>query len=295
MSQGNNVEYIHIGYDQVPDIPIMVKFDKENYKRTESATITLIGEPSDKVKIIIINPTGGIQGTDIPITLGENGKAKFSLDLSGYTSGIYSAVIQKGNSQNSEQFSVGLQIGSGPIEAKTTQLEYIQGDRLLILGNANPNSLMVTTLIDPSGKEVKKVSTPTNNDGVFSENRIKIPKEAIPGQWQVQISSGANMTPIDIDIKSPVDKKMTVSVTENIDQGEIIEIIVFASDQNTIRMQIMNANNEIIEDSLTCTITKEMKCQTFWIVPKEAIPGTYTVSATNSIHEDSATFVINMN
>jgi len=295
VSQGNNVEYVHIGYDQVPDIPIIVKFDKENYKTSESATISLIGEPSDKVKIIIINPTGGIQGTDIPITLGENGKAKFSLDLSGYTSGIYSAVIQKGNSQNSEQFSVGLQIGSGPIEAKTTQLEYIQGDRLLILGNANPNSLMVTTLIDPSGKEVKKVSTPTNNDGVFSENRIKIPKEAQPGQWQVQISSGANMTPIDIDIKSPVDKKMTVSVTENIDQGEIIEIIVFASDQNTIRMQIMNANNEIIEDSLTCTITKEMKCQTFWIVPKEVIPGTYTVSATNSIHEDSATFVVNVN
>jgi hypothetical protein len=60
-------------------------------------------------------------------------------------------------------------------------------------------------------------------------------------------------------------------------------------------MEIKNGNNEIIENSLTCTITKEMKCQTFWIVPKETIPGTYTVNVTNSIHEDSATFVVNTN
>ena len=50
--------------------------------------------------------------------------------------------------------------------------------------------------------------------------------------------------------------------------------------------------NEIIEDSLTCTITKEMKCQTFWIVPKEAIPGTYTVRVTDSITSTETTFEI---
>jgi hypothetical protein len=60
-------------------------------------------------------------------------------------------------------------------------------------------------------------------------------------------------------------------------------------------MKIMDANNEIIEESLTCTVTKEMKCQTFWIVPKETIPGTYTISVTNNIHEDSTIFVVNSN
>ena len=295
VNQGDDTEYIHVGYDQIPNIPVIVNFDKENYQTTESAIITLVGEPSDNVKIIIINPTGGIQGEDIPLTLQENGKAKYSLDLSGYSSGIYSAVIQKGNSQNSEQFSVGLQTGSGPIEAKTTQTEYSRGDRLLILGNANANSLMATTLFDPSGKEIKKVSTPTNNDGIFSENRIKIPKDAQVGLWKILITSGQNMTPIEINITSKMDQKMSVSVTENVERGEIIEITVFTSDNNTIRMKIMDANNEIIEESLTCTVTKEMKCQTFWIVPKETIPGTYTISVTNNIHEDSTIFVVNSN
>ena len=45
---------------------------------------------------------------------------------SGFGSGIYTAVIKKGNSQNSERFSVGLQMGSGPIDTKTTQQEYDQ-------------------------------------------------------------------------------------------------------------------------------------------------------------------------
>ena len=70
-----------------------ITLHKSNYKTTELAVISLIGEPNDKVKIMIINPTGGIVGNDIPVTLASNGKANHSLDLSGYSSGIYTAVF----------------------------------------------------------------------------------------------------------------------------------------------------------------------------------------------------------
>ena len=92
-TQGKEKEFSYVGYGEFPSIPINIEFDKSNYKTTELAVISLIGEPNDKVKIMIINPTGGIVGNDIPVTLASNGKANHSLDLSGYSSGIYTAVF----------------------------------------------------------------------------------------------------------------------------------------------------------------------------------------------------------
>ena len=45
------------------------------------------------------------------------------LDLDGYASGVYTAVISKGSAQSTEIFAVGLQTGSGSIEINTTKVE----------------------------------------------------------------------------------------------------------------------------------------------------------------------------
>ena len=37
----------------------------------------------------------------------------YSLNLDGYSSGVYTAVISKGSTQSTEIFAVGLQTGSG--------------------------------------------------------------------------------------------------------------------------------------------------------------------------------------
>ncbi|MFL2905942.1 MAG: hypothetical protein ACJZ2C_00380 [Nitrosopumilus sp.] len=65
--------------------------------------------------------------------LQEDGRAIYELDLTGYGSGIYTAVAQKGNSQSSEKFSVGLQLGSGPIEAQTTQTNILKENEFYLL------------------------------------------------------------------------------------------------------------------------------------------------------------------
>ena len=146
-----------MGYDEVPIIPTNLSFDKSNYKSADNAKITFIGKPSDKLKMIIITPSGGIQGKEIQIQLKVDGRGEYDLSLTGYTSGIYTAVIQKGNSQNSETFSVGLAMGSGTIDAKQHNQNMKQGERILLLGKTNPNSLLTATLINPNGKEIKKV------------------------------------------------------------------------------------------------------------------------------------------
>jgi hypothetical protein len=100
---------------------------------------------------------------------------------------------------------------------------------------------------------------------------------------------------IEFIVSSISEKPLTVSVTEEIIPGEMIEISISTDKKESIRMEIMNANNEIIENSLNCTVTKDLKCQAFWIVPKDVIPGTYTIKAMDSTNEDTATFLIKFN
>ena len=66
-------------------------------------------------------------------------------------------------------------MGSGTIDAKITQSEYETGERILLLGQTNPNSLLTATLVDPNGKEIKSVDVPSNNVGMFTEERLRIP------------------------------------------------------------------------------------------------------------------------
>ena len=137
-TQKNIKEFIYVGYDVMPTTPVNLEFDKSNYVSTDTAIISLIGKPSDKITLIIITPSGNVQGADEIIQLREDGRGEHNLDLTGYVSGIYTAVAKKSGSQSSERFSVGLQLGSGPIDAKTTHTEYQQGERILLLGSTKP-------------------------------------------------------------------------------------------------------------------------------------------------------------
>ena len=101
-TQEKSREFIYVGYDEVPTIPVNLEFDQSNYQSTGEAVISFMGKPSDKLTMIILTPSGKILGEDILIQLREDGKAEHKLELSGFVSGIYTAVIQKGNSQYSE-------------------------------------------------------------------------------------------------------------------------------------------------------------------------------------------------
>nr|MCS5527979.1 biofilm-associated protein [Nitrosopumilus sp.] len=201
-TQIGNTEFVYVGYDEMPEIPVKIKFNKTNYKSSETAIISLIGIPSDTMKMTIISPTGGVKGGDIPITLQEDGRGTYELNLSGFSSGIYTAVTKVENSQSSERFSVGLQIGSGDIKAKLTKIEYQPGDNILLLGNTNSNSLLTAILSDPSGKEIKIIEIPTDAKGTFTEDGFRIPTTGALGTWKIKINSGSNLEVITFDVIS---------------------------------------------------------------------------------------------
>jgi hypothetical protein len=293
-TQKNNKEFIYVGYDVLPTIPVSMKFDKSNYKNTEKPLINLAGKPSENVSLIIITPSGSIVGTDIMIQLKADGRAKYDLDLTGYVSGIYTAVIKKGGSQSSEKFSVGLLTGSGEINAKVTQTEYNQGERILLLGSTtNANSLMIVNLIDPSGKEIKSLEIASNSERMFSEDRLRIPSNGQVGVWKITITSGSNLDKIEFNVLSQVLQGMNVKATEKVIVGNLLKIDITASHKTSIIIEISDTNGNIVQE-LMCNTTKEFKCETFWSIPKDTIPGTYTIKAYDAITSNETTFEIIM-
>ena len=291
-TQGENKEFTYVGYDEVPIIPTNLSFDKSNYKTADDAKISFIGKPLDKLKMIIITPSGGIQGEEIQIQLKLDGRGEYELPLTGYTSGIYTAVIQKGNAQNSETFSVGLSMGSGTIDAKITQTEYETGERILLLGKTNPNSLLTASLIDPNGKEIKIVDIASNNVGMFTEERMRIPSNADTGIWKIKVASGSNIDLIEFNVFSKMTEGMTVLATEKVQIGDILKIEIAASHKTSITIEILNPSGSIVDDTLSCNTTKEFICETFWTVPQETIPGTYTIKVKDAISSDQTIFQV---
>jgi hypothetical protein len=294
-TQDNNKEFVYVGYDEMPSIPVNLEFDKTNYKSSETATISFLGKPSDSLKMIIISPSGNISGEEIIIQLQEDGRKTHSLDLTGFGSGIYTAVVQKGNSQSSEKFSVGLLIGSGAIDAKTTQTEYEQGERILLLGKTNPNVLMHATLIDPNGNDVKSLEIPSNSDGTFTEERLRIPSNGIAGLWKINVSSGSNLDTVEFNVLSALTDGIIVKITDDLNipgVGKYIKIGITTTHKTAITIEIINQGGQIIDDTLTCTTTTDFRCEILWSVPKDMLPGTYTVSVNDTIHMKQTTFEI---
>ena len=293
-TQKNTKEFIYVGYDEIPTIPVNLEFDKKTYQNTDTAIISLVGKPSDKITLMIITPSGSTQGTDEIIQLKSDGRGEYNLDLSGYTSGIYTAVAKISGSQSSEIFSVGLQVGSGPIDAKTTQTEYQQGERILLLGSTKPNTLMTATLVDPNGMKVKTVEMPSNNIGTFTEERLRIPSNGEPGLWTINVASGTNLDTVELNVFSTILEGMTVKTAEEVKLGELLKISIIASHKTSIVIKIIDMEGQDIAD-LGCTTTKEFVCETFWSVPKNTIPGTYTIKVNDAISSNETTFEIKMN
>ena len=294
-TQKDSKEFTYVGYGVYPTIPINVKFDKENYQSTETATISLIGKPSDTVKFLIIGPSGNIQEQETEIKLQEDGRGEYELSLSGYGSGIYTAVIKKANSQSTEKFSVGLQLGSGKIDVNTTKPEYYIGEKILLLGETNSNVLLTVKLIDPTEKIIRELQIPSNNLGIFTEERLRIPTNGIVGTWKIQVTSGVNQSTVEFNVISNLVEQMQISVEEGIKVpgfGQTFKINIQTSQKASVVIEILDNNLEVI-DTLNCNATTEFKCEVLWTITKDRLPGTYTVKATDSISSAEKSFIVN--
>ena len=292
-TQGKHKEFIFAGLGEPPTIPVNFEFDKLNYKSSETAIISLIGEPSDLLSMLIVDPSDKPKGEDIQIRLQPDGRGTYNLDLKGYSSGVYTAVVSKGAAKSTEIFTVGLQPGSGEIDINTTKLEYEAGDPILILGDTGSNVLLTVTLYDPKGKEVKILETFSNKNGKISEEGFRIPSGAEPGTWQLKATSGSNFDTVDIEVTAVQLEGMIINVTENEEipgVGKSITIKVLGA-KSTVEIEIIFEDGKIIE-TLEFPPSSKGEINQPWIIPGDTVPGTYTIKASDAFDSAEATYEI---
>lgn len=291
-TQEKNKEFIYAGVGQLPTIPVNLEFDKLNYKTSESAVIALSGKASEIISLLIIDPSDKQKGESVSITLQPDGRGTHTLDLKGYSSGIYTAVASKGNAKSTEIFTVGLQMGSGAIKINTTKVAYHPGDPILVLGDTGSNVLLTLTLMDEDGKVIKVKETFSNKNGRISESSFRIPSDAEPGAWTLNAKSGSNYDNVKIDIVTSAAEGMVVSVERGekiVSTGtETIQIKVFGAEQN-VEIVIMSESGEVIGE-LDGVITSGGKINMVWPIPKDTEPGTYTIRVSTASDSAETTY-----
>jgi len=294
-TQEKEKEFIFAGIGQLPTIPVKFEFDKLNYKAGDTAIISLTGKGSDIVNLLIIDPSDKPKGDTTSITLQPDGRGTYSLNLDGYASGAYTAVISKGSTQSSEIFAIGLQTGSGNIEINTTKLDYLPGDSILILGDTSPNSLLIITLIDSDGNEVKVKETFSDKSGKISESSFRVPSAAKAGTWIIKVQSGANLDDTKIEVLATLYEGMQVSVEEIIDPetahlGKQIKIKVIGASQ-TVTIEVIAEDGEIIGE-LSFPASSQGEINLPWIIPKDTEPGIYTIKVSDAFDSAETTFEV---
>ena len=291
-TQGNHKEYIYAGLGELPRIPIYLEFNKLNYKPTEDALITLTGKPSEVISLLIIDPSDKPKGDVIPITLKPDGTETHILDLTGYSSGIYSAVISKGSAKSTATFTVGLQTGSGDVDIGTTRNSYQPGDPILILGNTKPNVLLTLTLIDPSGNEVKKEQIVSDKNGKITDDTFRIPSEAESGTWEINAQSGSNFETVEFEVNTLDEEGLIITVEDAPPVptlGKIVTIKVIGAKQ-TIAIEIFSDEGELIEKFTPFPASKEGQLIQPWIVPNDLEPGDYVFKVKDAYNSAETTF-----
>jgi len=190
-----------------------------------------------------------------------------------------------------EIFSVGLQTGSGNIEINTTKTDYLPGDSILILGDTSANALLIVTLIDPDGNEIKVKETFSDKNGKISESSFRIPSTAQSGMWLINVKSGSNFDTTEIEVLATLVEGMQVSIEAGVvipGVGKTITIKVTGA-QQTVEIEIIAADLEVIE-TLSFPASSQGEINQPWIIPKETEPGIYTVKVSDAFDSAETTF-----
>ena len=292
-SQEKEKEFIYTGLGQLPTIPVNLEFDSLNYKTGDIANIALSGKASEIVSLLVIDPSDKPIGDSISITLEPDGRGQYELDLEGYPSGVYTAVISKGSAQSTEIFTVGLQTGSGEIKISTTKVSYLPGDSILLLGDTAENTLLTIALMDSEGNIIKEKESFSDKNGKISESTFRIPSDAKDGMWKLNAKSGSNFDTIEIEVLATAEEGMVVSVEEGLEVagiGKTIAIKVIGA-QQTVQITIISSEDKIIE-TLSFPASDQGEINLPWLVPKDTEPGIYIINAEDGFNSVNATYTL---
>ena len=278
------------GIGQYPVTVLVALMEKTNFELNSKAILSIVGPASSNLSISVLDSNDNIEMTD-SITSSSIGKNKYAIDLDGFDSGVYRAVVSSINIQDSVKFSIGLESASGPISLVATQANYSAGESIFIIGNTGSNARIIITLFDPSGNVSAITETFSDSTGSFSTTDIGIPSDGALGKWKVTAHNRLDNNNVEINVSIPTGKSLTLQIEET--QFSIGDVIIIKgigqSDANRLEVKITNESDEEVA-SLHTPITSSGTFSLPWTVPAGFDTGTYTITVSDD--ENSSSFEI---
>ena len=168
IKQENGSDAALFGISQYPVTVLVALMEKTNFELNSKAILSIVGPASSNLSISVLDSNDNIKMTD-SITSSSIGKNKYAIDLDGFDSGVYRAVVSSTNIQDSVKFSIGLESASGSISLVSTKDNYAPGESIFIIGNTGSNARIIITLFDPSGNV--SAITETFSDGTGGDRK----------------------------------------------------------------------------------------------------------------------------
>ena len=197
----NNSEAVIFGIGSAPTDKIIILLDQLNFQTTTDLTLRVVGPLSSTLNVQIIDSSDKIKVTET-FTTNSAGNGQITLDLNGYKSGVYRAVISHANIEDIAKFSVGLQTGTGVITLSPTKSTYQSGEEIVVIGQtANTNAILFLSLINPNGDKVSEIELFSDKNGQFTTNLLRIPLDASPGVWTIEANSRLDTASSTIDVE----------------------------------------------------------------------------------------------
>jgi len=278
-AQGEERETFLVGVGELPEIQLLVRMSALNYVTTDQAVINIIGPPSSTVSLVLIDPSDKQKFADT-ITIGPDGSYAYTFSVDGYSPGVYTAVLTRGNAQKEAKFSVGLQTGSGPVTIRTVSDTYLPGDSILLLGDSSPNIIVTITLIDPNGVKVRTADVFTDKKGVFTSTVFRFPSDAQPGIWKLDATSGLNHVSKELTILAQSSQGLAVHLDRSPPTYSTNDIVTIsgtgAGKSHNIEIKILKSDQSKITE-LSIVATGVGSYSTIWKIPVTLDPGTYTI------------------
>jgi hypothetical protein len=293
-TQGSEHATVLFGVGQLPAPPLIATMNALNYKTSDIPEISIIGPPSSTINVLIIDPSDKQKFAD-SFSLGSDGYHTYSFNLTGYTSGVYTAVISRGNTHAENKFSVGLQTSTGAVTLRTLQETYHPGDSVLLIGDSNPNVIITISLSDPNGTKIKTQDVFTDKKGTFSSFIFRIPSNAQTGVWKLEAGSGINHVAKDITVlENSSEPELTIHLDKSTSYAAKDTITISgngAGKSQSVVITILKSDETKITE-LTVASTSVGSFSTIWNIPEDLIPGNYTIKATDAKNNAETTFTI---
>ena len=280
------------GIEQYPTTSITALMAKTNFPLDTVAVMNILGPQSTKLSITVLDSNDSVKLTD-SVTTTSSGKAKYAIDLTDLSSGIYRAAVSATNAQDVVKFSVGLETGSGPISLTTTQENYSPGESILIIGTTGNNARIVVTLYDPSGNVVSETETFSDGSGNFGTENIGIPLDGSLGKWKISAHSRLDTKSVEINVSIPLGLGLTLQIQETeFATGDIVLIKgVGQSDSSRLTIEITDEDDQLIV-SLETPITSDGMFSLPWNIPTDIATGVYTITVRDAVNSNSVEIFI---